>query len=393
MKTLQELIEAARKAVAEGKLDEAKALIEQAKALKTLDELAPDPEQDAKVAALEAEIADLKAFRRQVEAEAPVNDPGIAGKTVNVNTKTKRGDDEVKAVAHYVRTGDVGAVKSLKASNDTDMNVGTPADGGYAVPTGHYQGIIAKRNETMLRDKLGVLMIPGKGTTVNVPYDNGAANVFVSTNEAAGFDRDAPVLNQHAMTLVKYTKKIELSDELLEDEDSRILDFLDDFVGRALALTHNSALVTAALAGGTSVALGAAAAATATDIPRLVYALADEYGDNAQWVMRRATEGKYREKTGDNWQFMPMPQGGGRNELWGAPINHAAAAPAIGAGLKSVIFGNFGYMGYREAPRLTFLRDPFSGGATGQVKFYYYTRFVYKVLQAEAIVYGTHPTA
>ena len=145
--------------------------------------------------------------------------PVVQVEIPNLNLRTRRGDGEERAIAHYVRTGDAGAVRELRASNDTDMNIGTPADGGYTVPVGHYQGIIAKRNEGMLAGALGVRRVPGVGTTVNVPYDAGMANVFVSSDEAAAFDRDSPVLGQHALTLQKYTKKIQLSDELLQDED------------------------------------------------------------------------------------------------------------------------------------------------------------------------------
>ena len=87
----------------------------------------------------------LKAFS-PAKQEGKTIDPAF-----NVNVKTKRGDDEVKAFAYFVRTGDKGAIK---ASNDTDMNVGTPADGGDAVPTGHFQGIIARRDESMLAQRL-----------------------------------------------------------------------------------------------------------------------------------------------------------------------------------------------------------------------------------------------
>jgi hypothetical protein len=93
-----------------------------------------------------------------------------AGKTTNVefatsiNNKTKRGDDEVKALAYFIRTGDAGAIK---ASNDTDMNVGDAADGGNSVPTGHFQNIIARRDESMLARQLGVTLIPGKGRNVD----------------------------------------------------------------------------------------------------------------------------------------------------------------------------------------------------------------------------------
>lgn len=308
--------------------------------------------------------------------------------------KSKPGETEASAVAHYVRTGDVSAVRELRASNDTDMNIGTSADGGYTVPTGHYQNIIAKRDTGMLANTLGVMRIPGIGTTTNVPIDNGTANVFVSTNEAANFDRDAPAIGQAAFTLVKYTKKIQLSVELLEDEDARLLTFLENYVGRAMALTHNSLLVTEALASGTSVNLAAAAAATATDVQTLVYTIKGEYGDNAQWVMKRATEGSYRKLTTTDWAFAPMPAGDPSvPTLWGYPVRSCDSVAAIGAGNKSLIFGNFEYMGLYESPSISFLRDPYGSAGSGQVNLFYYFRAVYKVLLAEAILYGKHPTA
>ena len=129
----------------------------------------------------------------------------------NLNLKTKLGDSEERALAHFVRSGDGSGLRELRASNDTDMNVGTDADGGYAVPTGHYQGIIARRDDAMLANTLGVRRIPGKGTTVNVPIDGEADGEFVSTAEGSDHDRDAPSLGTVAMTLVRYTKKIQLS--------------------------------------------------------------------------------------------------------------------------------------------------------------------------------------
>lgn len=333
----------------------------------------------------------VNTIKTALEQEPPVN--AVKSSAPAVNTKTKRGDSEVKAIAYYVRTGDAGAFgDAVKASNDTDMNILTPADGGYAVPTGHYQGIIAKRDEGMLMPKLGVRRIPGKGTTVNVPADNGSANVFVTTLETSQFDRDAPALTQIPMTLVKRTKKIVLSDELLEDEDSRVMEFLNDYVGRALALTHNSMLVTEALASGSSVALTAAAAASTQDIPTLIKSLKGGYADGAQFVMRRATHYEYLDNTGDNFQFVNTPNGPAQG-LWGYPVAESEYVGAVGASQKSSIFGNFGFMGFREAPGLTFLRDPYSSADTGQVNLFYYFRAVYKVLLPEAIKYGQHPSA
>jgi HK97 family phage major capsid protein len=166
--------------------------------------------------------------------------------------KMPLGDSETRAFAHWIKTGDDGGIRELRASNATDMNIGTAADGQYLVPTGHYNQVIARRDEAMLANQIGVMNIPGQGTTVNVPVDNEADGEFVSTNEASEFDLDAPATAQVAMTLVKYTKQIKISYELLEDEDAKLLSFLSDFVGRGMAKTHNSLLLTEARAGGTA---------------------------------------------------------------------------------------------------------------------------------------------
>lgn len=357
----------------------------------------------AQADALKAKIAladKVEAEARALDqADTPANKPVVGAPAV---LKIGLGDNETRAMAHYVRTGDGSGLKrpddEWRTSNDTSMNFTTDADGKVLIPVGHYQGIIAKRDTVMLAPRLGVRNIPGQGTTVNVPVDNGTANVFVSVGESTAFDRDAPALAKVEMTLVTYTKRIELTYELMQDEDSKLMAFLDDYVGRALALTHNSLLLTAALAGGTTKALAAAAAATATDINGLVYSLKAEYLDNAAWVMARATEAAYRNIASSSvYTFNNTPLGAagmpGTATLAGYPVYNSASMPAIGGGYKSLAFGNWNYVGLREAPSITVLRDPYGGAKVGEVWMHYYFRCVYKVLVAEALYYGTHPTA
>ena len=318
-----------------------------------------------------------------------------AGKAPAYN-KTRLGDSEERAFAHWIKTGDDGGIKELRASNATDMNIGTNVDGQYLVPTGHYNQVIARRDESMLANQVGVMKIPGQGTTVNVPVDNEADGEFVSTNEAAEFDLDAPATAQVAMTLVKYSKQIKISYELLEDEDANLLAFLSDFVGRGMAKTHNSLLLTEARAGGTAaLTLDAAAAIGDGEPVELLYKQQAEYLDGSVWVMTRATEGLIRGMQGDAFLYNPNPAGSdrGRPEILGYPVYNSAYASAVAASAKSLIFGNFRYIGMREAPGITFLRDPYGLANSGQVRLLYYFRTVYKTLQAEAIQYATHPSA
>jgi HK97 family phage major capsid protein len=349
------------------------------------------------VETLQARIARMEEVEELVEeSERSLGTRTQPGRKAPAFNKTKGGDSEERAWAHWLRTGDDGGIKELRASNDTDMNIGTQADGGYAVPTGHYQGIIARRDEDLLAPKLGVMNIPGKGTTVNVTVDAEADGEFVATTEANDFDRDAPALGTVAMTLVLYSKTLQLSYQLLEDEDSRLLAFLSEWVGRGMARTHNSLLLTEARANGTAaLSLDAAASIGDAEIPELVYKLPGEYADGAAWVIKRATEGLIRGAQGDPFLYVPNPAGTdrGRPEIWGYPVYNSEYASGVQASAKSLLFGNFRYVGLREAPGLTFLRDPYSLARKGQVQFHYYFRAVYKVLQAEAIVYATHPTA
>lgn len=314
--------------------------------------------------------------------------------------KTRLGTpDEARAIASYIRTGDTRELKEWRAANDTIANEAAAADGLNAVPTGHYNQIIARRDETLLAPQVGVTRIPGTGLTVNVPVDAEADLAFAATDEqiddySKTYERDWPALGQVAMTLAKYSKKIALTEELLEDEDSNLLSFVADYVGRSMAATHNSLLLTELRAGGTAaLTLDAAGAIDEPEIPELVYKLPGEYADGAVWIMARATEGAIRGIQGNPFVFNANPAGSdrGRPEIWGFPVYNSVSASAIAASAKSLIFGNMSFVGMREGNGMTFLRDPYT--TDGIVYLKYRFRAVYKVLQAEAVVYATHPTA
>ena len=316
--------------------------------------------------------------------------------------KGKRGDSFPNSLRAFLRDGDVGGLRDLqtgpgeieiRASNNTDMNITTAADGGYVDPTGFYQGVIAKRSEISLPERLGVRRIPGKGTTVNVPYDNETDGEFVTAAEAASFDQDAPALGQAAMTLVKYTKYITMSVELLNDEDASLMPFLTDWVARGQAKTLNSLLLTDVASYGTSLKTTASATAIAAGEPEAVV-LNDSVGyylddsNSVGWVMKPSTFGAIQAISGASRLYSQQVQGGiSPNSLLGYPVFFSTKAGAMTAGLKSAYFGNWNFVGWREAPGFTLLRDPYSAASTGQVKIWMYLRTVFKVLQPGAVGY------
>lgn len=375
---------------------------------------------DGKLAEAERLLNQAEREERQLELEAGLAATGRAGKDERAKApafnRTSLGDDEVRAIAHWTRTGDVGAVshlrngdgeivltlpRELRASNDAAMNITTAADGGNIIPTGFVADIAARKAEIMLANKLGVRRIPGSGTTVSYPYDNADANDFVSTSEQVDahtntYDRDAPALGKKNFTLVKYTKKVELTEELLDDEPGALMAFLGDTIGRSIATTHNALLLTEIASNGTSLKTFASASAIAAGEPdalifnnTLSYYLDD--GGSIGWVMRPATFGAIAGLTGSARLYAETPGGSFRRQLLGYNVEYSNKAAAIGASAKSLFFGNWYYVGMREDPQLRLLRDPYS--VDGMVILKYSFRAVYGVLIAGAVGYGVHPSA
>ena len=263
--------------------------------------------------------------------------PSYRGNLLETVSSRSRGfvrDEESRALAAYVR-GDRSALQDLEGGSDnfdasvelravdSTMNITTAADGGAAVPTGFSGRVSARMNEVMLADRLGVQRVPGVGTTVNFPYENADPVVFAATAEQTdahgnNYQRDTPVLNTKAFTLVKYTKKLELTTELLEDEDARLMNFISDWIGRAIGMTHNSLLLTEVAANGTALKTFASATAiAATEPDALVYNNALSYylddGGSIGWVMRPATHGAIKGITGNDRMYDETPAGAGKS--------------------------------------------------------------------------------
>jgi len=295
----------------------------------------------------------------------------------------------------YLRTGDHGAEMELRGYQNTDMNVTTAGDGEVVVPVGMVQDIVARRDEMMLAPKLGVRRIPGKGTTVNYPIDNEADVLFLVEAESGDIDQDAPELSEKAFTLAKYAKYITLTWELLRDEDANLMAFLNNWVARGWAATHNKLLVTEVTTNGTAgLTLDSATAIGAAEVMELIGKVMPEYQDGSQWIMHPTTYAYLTGLVGDGFYFQATPAGGVTGPtLGGYPVNRSSYATAYAASAKSMIFGNFNFLGMREGTGLTTLRDPYSVASKGQVRLWFWFDAVYGVLQAEAIQYATHPTA
>ena len=86
----------------------------------------------------------------------------------------------------------------------------------------------------------------------------------------------------------------------------------------------------------------------------------------------------------------------GNNGAWlweGLPLYSDDNMGAMQASGKSMLIGNWAYMGMRLMPGLTLVRDELSRASYGEIILNYRFMAVFEVLQAQAFQYATHPTA
>jgi HK97 family phage major capsid protein len=137
--TLEQLIEAAKKAIQDGDLELADKLTKQAKALKAVNDLQPAaPVESEEVKTLRKEVEDLKKFKAQIEAEPASNKAGHVVITEDEADKKAKQPwatlgEQLKAV--YIaatqphRTDDrLKAQKAVLGASE-----GVPSDGGFLV--------------------------------------------------------------------------------------------------------------------------------------------------------------------------------------------------------------------------------------------------------------------
>lgn len=360
---------------------------------------------DAIAADLKAVAADIERHERRRAHERTAEAAPVL--------KYGRGDTFRSALPVWLKTGDSGAMAGMvgadengrdvltirgatdymAASNATDMNVGTPADGGDWSPTRFFNQIIARRDEQSIAARLPLQRLPNDGRVVDIPVDNEDDGEFVATTEATNFDQDAPAVAKKTGTLVTYTKYTDISYQLLNSTPTNLENFLVDFVGRGMAKTYNNLIVTEVAANGTNLKTFASATAIAFgELEAMVgnNNLADymTVDNEVAWVTRSSTLMAIKSIVGSDRQYA-VNSGNGPRELLGYPVLFSQKVAAQTTGQKPILFGNWHYVGISESPVLNFLRDPYSASKTGQVRLLWWFDAFIKVLQAEAIGFGT----
>jgi len=355
------------------------------------------------------EQVDIKALlddmKKSIVEELKAAPGQVKGAPTVVKAEHMGAPDYKKAFMHYIRTGETAMINKAKAA----LQEGTTTEGGYLVPDDEHGSIIAKRDEDSIISKLGILRATTNRDIYNFPVEDTSLTKFsiVSEEGAISDAQEEPTFAQKDVVVYKFIKEIKVSDELLEDENSNLEPFLNNALGRALADTENyysligsgSSQPQGAFVGGTAgLTLDSATAIGKGEISELQGKLPSQYHNGAVWVMD-ATTWFYLKGLSSSSPF-DFQDGNSRMQgtvdgptLQGYPVILNSNAADIAASAKTLLFGNFNYMGFvvNRGLRIKRLNELYAGN--GQIGILAQVRFGCEVLQAEAFTYATQLTA
>ena len=351
------------------------------------------------------EANDVTELKAQIAAlTAIVNEPKVeAGKMAPV-VKSLGGDhDGGNAFKHWIRTGQMNYYtknneQDWSATKTNALNEATGTEGGILVPEGLNATIIAKRDEMSVIRANGALVITTNLDTVQVPVENAKMTTAIVA-ESGSYVAAEPTFTSNSVTVYKFGNQLRLTDELLADNQTNLMPYLSNGLGRAFGLMENQYCIAGTgssqpkglLTGGTAAITAASTTAiTAAELVSLYHALPEPYTTNPNevvFITRNATLGALRALASSSvFTFNLQPQGDqGAQQLYGHKVAVSGYMEAATTGKKSLLVTNLaaGYI-LIERAGMVMSRNPYLLQATGQVALFTTMRFGGTTTVAEA---------
>lgn len=357
-------------------------------------------EDDATYSRMESEITDLgKEISRLERLEAmdkemsrPTTTPLTAKpEAPKADTKVGRASDAYKdAFWNHARKRDSYEIRNA-------LQVGTDSEGGYLVPDTFEKKLITSlEEENVIRRHAHVFATSSGSHKIPIVSTRGTA---AWVDEEGQIPESDDAFGQQLIGAHKIATLIKVSEELLNDSAFDLEGyFATEFARRignleeAAFLTGNgTAKPTGILAdvGGAEIGVTAASetAITADELIDLFYSLKSPYRKKAIWVLNDSTVRAIRKLKDSNGQYLwhPALNDGEYDTILGKRIFTTPYAPELGAGAKSIAFGDFSYYWIGDRAGITFRRLNERYAETGQVGFLASKRVDGKLILPEAI--------
>lgn len=345
-------------------------------------------------------LADERKARDQLEMR--LNRMGLAGTLPDAGAHSL--NEERKAIASFVRTGNDLELKAHSVSSDPD--------GGYLVFPQIASAIRTKVRDVSVMARLARRVSIGKHDAFEEPFDQtDIGATWVGEKESRPETASATLGVLRVQLHEIYALQV-VTQKLLDTTDLDLGEWVVGRIGDKFARSEGTAYVsgdgvnmprglltypTAATPDSTRpvgtfqhIASGAAGAFAASNpqdrLVDLIYSLRTPYRQNARFVMNMATAGAVRKMKDADGRFL-WSDGLGAGQparLLGFPVELDEAFPDIAANSLSIAFGDFeqAYTVVEQAG-IKMLRDPYS--SKPNVQFYGYRRVGGGAAETEAV--------
>ena len=391
--TISELREKRNKA-----WEAAKAFVEtkrDADGLMTAEDAATYAQMEKKVQDYSTEIDRME---RQEAIDRQMNAPTSTPITTKPSAAAPKADTKTGRAADAYKTSFWNQMRnktSVEVRNA--LSVGVDADGGYLVPDTYEKNLITALNDAMVVRKLAHTFVTSCGVhKIPVVTSHGTANWV---EEAGEIPETTETFGQQHIGAHKLTALIKISEELLNDSAFDLEGYFQKEFTKRILNAEEVAFITGdgngkptgLLDADTGAEIGVTAASateiTADDIINLYYSLRAPYRSKAVWLLNDSTINAIRLLKDKNGQYLWQPslKEGTPDMLLGRPVYTSTAFPSIGAGQKSVAFGDLSYYWIGDREGITFRRLNELYAAKGQVGFLATKRVDAKLILPEAI--------
>jgi len=357
-------------------------------------------EDDATYSRMESEITDLgKEISRMERLEAMDKEMSRATSTPltakpeapKADTKIGRASDAYKdAFWNHARKRDSYEIRNA-------LQVGTDSEGGYLVPDTFEKRLITSlEEENVIRKHAHVFTTASGAHKIPIVSTRGTA---AWVDEEGLIPESDDAFGQQLIGAHKVATLIKVSEELLNDSAFDLEGYFTSEFARRIGNAEEAAFIsgngtgkpTGILAdvGGAEVGVTAASATdiTADELIDLFYSLKSPYRKKAIWVLNDSTIKAIRKLKDKNGQYLWQPalRDGEFDTILGKRIFTSPYAPTLGAGAKSIAFGDFSYYWIGDRQGVSFKRLNERYAETGQVGFIATKRVDGKLILPEAI--------
>lgn len=351
---------------------------------------------EADVVALGKEVERLERQAAiDLELSRATSDPITNAPGKGEKEKTGRASDEYKkAFWNAMRTrGNEGLDPNVKNA----LQIGTDSEGGYLVPDEFERTLVeALEEENIFRTLANVITTSSGDRKIPVVASKGTASWI---DEEGAIPESDDAFGQVSIGAYKLGTLIKVSEELLNDSVFSLEAYISKEFARRIGNKEEEAFFTGdgagkptgilAATGGAQVGATTAGAAAITieEMLDLFYSLGAPYRNRAVFVLNDGTVKAIRKLKDGNGQYLWQPslQASTPDTILNRPLYTSAYVPAIAAGAKTVVFGDFSYYWVADRQGRVFKRLNELFAVTGQVGFVATQRVDGKLILPEAI--------